>query len=274
MNDYIRYRYHVAHFDADVVSTDLFEMGCLGITELSQTWFEAFFPNQPEIRVTTEDYFNTHARPYEACAVQDEDWMAAFRTHVKPVCLTPHITVHPDPSTLPTSLLPGHVTLVIPPKMSFGTGHHETTRLCAQLIEAYALHCTSLLDVGTGTGLLALVARQSGITEVLALDNDPTILDNVAENIAQNDKNVFSFFIGTLSNLTQDKRWDMVAANLISSVIYEWLPSLLVHARRYLLFSGILTSEQALFREKMIAAGLTPLCEKTENEWYAGLYTK
>lgn len=257
---------------ADLVSAGLFELGCQGITEKEEGLHEAFFPDDSAVVEKALALLKSlHLTPVLS-TVENRDWMAIWRENANPVQLTPSILVLPESGTPAPGRAP--IRLVIPPKMSFGTGHHESTRLCARLVEKEAGSCGTMLDLGTGSGILAVAAEKMGFARIAAMDNDPTVLENIAENTAVNRCSRVCAAIGTIDALRPGAFFDLVCANIISSVIYGLLPALIPRAGKTLVFGGILVSEREPFRKTMAEAGLRLKEELVENEWYAASFSK
>ena len=121
--------------------------------------------------------------------------------------------------------MPSDLVIVIDPSTGFGTGHHETTRLCLSLLQSFDLAERRVIDVGTGSGVLAIAAAKLGASSVVAFDEDPEALRNARENVARNDVSsrvdVQEAELGTF----RGNAADVVVANLTGAVIQK-------HARR------------------------------------------
>src|SRR5690606_26457499 len=113
-----------------------------------------------------------------------EDWANAWKEHYRVLRVGERIVV--VPSWLEYEAAPGDVVLQLDPGMAFGTGLHPTTQLCLRLLERYARPGLRTLDIGTGSGILAIAAAKLGAGPILALDNDPVAVGVAAENTARN----------------------------------------------------------------------------------------
>src|SRR5205814_8599155 len=113
--------------------------------------------------------------------------------------------------------------IVITPKMSFGTGHHATTRLVMSMMKDIDLQNKTVLDFGTGTGVLAILAEMLGAAKVLAIDNDEWSVENARENIERNNCKNIAIELNTLDNIAQ-KSFDVILANINRNILlqYTW----------------------------------------------------
>ena len=159
--------------------------------------------------------------------------------------------------------------------MAFGTGTHETTRLCLKAIEKH-YRGGSFLDVGTGTGILAIAAaklcqkpdREGGCSAIFACDTDADAIDIAKENAELNDvANLIDFRVGTVNDETESA--DFVCANLTAPVIVELLPSLIGATCGRLVLSGILDSQIEMVRSRLLELGVSECEVDQDGEWIA-----
>ena len=204
--------------------------------------------------------------PIDAAAVPGEDWTRSWRAHFRPVFPASRIVVCP-----PWDLVDapeGGFRVVIEPKMAFGTGHHETTRTCLQALEREVKPGSRVLDVGTGSGILAIVAARLGAREVVAVDTDDQAIENARENAVLNDVgDRVQVRSGTVA--PADGLFDVVVANVTSGVLGPMVPELrgrLVEGGR-LILAGILTREADAFTCLVENEGLAVRERTREGEW-------
>ena len=196
--------------------------------------------------------------------VPDEDWAARSQQNLQPVTVG-HITIVPEPIPDPRSLSP--VTIVIRPSMGFGTGHHATTRLCLAALQELNLEGAVVLDVGTGSGILAIAAVLLGASHAHAIDHDADAVQSAEENLALNPgvSNV-TFAVADLS-ATRLPASDIVTANLTGAVLIRYAAPLLgaLESGGTLIASGMLAPEEDLVRRAFSAASLVD--RRQEDEW-------
>jgi ribosomal protein L11 methyltransferase len=160
--------------------------------------------------------------------------------------------------------------IIIDPSMGFGTGHHATTRLCLRLLQQLELRGARVLDIGTGSGVLALAAWKLGARDVVAIDNDPDALDNARDNIARNGgAGAIDVICDDLNTLKAEPA-DVVLANLTAAVLVRHASRLmkLTRPHGYLVLSGfapdhLMTEIQSAFE------GMQVVKEIGEGDWSA-----
>jgi ribosomal protein L11 methyltransferase len=198
--------------------------------------------------------------------VPDEDWLGEWKKNWQPV-KTGHFIVAPPWSDI--SEASGQVAIRIEPGMAFGTGTHETTRLCLAAIEKYFAG-GSFLDVGTGTGILAIAAAKLfPDARVEAIDTDAQAVEIAAENASLNGVAAnIQFRVGSIDETTASA--DLVCANLTADVISSILPQLIGATCGRLVLSGILDVQLEAVRARLHECGVSePLEIMRDGEWVA-----
>ena len=204
--------------------------------------------------------------------VQEEDWANAWRAYFKPFRVGQRLVVIPSWESY--ELQEGEIPLYLDPGMAFGTGTHATTSLCLRLLEKVVKPGARVLDVGTGSGILAIAAAKLGASPVVAIDIDPVAVRVAQENVAKNQVAV------DVRETTVDKvepdGCDLVVANIIAAVIIDLLPEFAGRMKPggKLLASGIIDSKKQQVLEAMTATWLLPLEIREEGGWVAILATK
>lgn len=200
----------------------------------------------------------------EALEVDDGDWAARSQASVHAIRVG-NLTVAPpwDDRTLDAP----H-RIVIQPSMGFGTAHHPTTRLCLSALQRLPVAGARVMDVGTGSGVLALAASLLGAADVVAIDDDPDALHAAEENLTRNPGTRVAFMVADLRDFTH-RPFDIVTANLTGGFLQTaatWLEHLTVEGGT-IVMSGILASEAAAVVASFTRC--TPTETTQEDEWVA-----
>jgi ribosomal protein L11 methyltransferase len=202
-------------------------------------------------------------------SIQEKNWNAEWERTIRPIRVSDHITIRPTWQEY--SAAPGEMVLVIDPKMSFGTGYHETTRLTLRLMERHVRPGISVLDVGTGTGVLAIAAVRMGASRAVGTDIDEWSSANARENVTLNGVvDRVTIHDGELDRLAPG-RFSMVVANIQRGVLEGLLPSfaLRLEPGGILLVSGLLDSDEEPMVDSLRMAGFGVIDRAQENEWIA-----
>ena len=267
----------------DVITTDA-EMLAALVDDFSATALE---PRDAVVRVFFATFADRDAaqravgRRFDVTPVDvsDEDWARRSQENLQPVTVgvitiapgADHspLAIHPNPQ----SPIPNPLVIVIQPSMGFGTGHHASTRLCLDALQTLALDGRDLVDVGTGSGVLAIAAARLGAASALGIDNDPDAIQSARENWELNGRpDAVRFAIADLRTHPLPSA-DVVAANLTGALLARSAARLLdaVRPDGLLVASGILTEE----RDQVVAAfaPATIVWEREEDGW-VGLAVK
>ncbi|MGI6239369.1 MAG: 50S ribosomal protein L11 methyltransferase [Christensenellales bacterium] len=202
-------------------------------------------------------------------AIDEEDWAQSWKSAFKPFRLGERMVVKPGWETYAPRA--GDKIIEIDPGMAFGTGTHETTGLCVELIEAYVKPGMDVIDIGTGTGILAIAAAHMGARGVLATDLDPMAVKIAAENIEINGfAGVIRTRAGDLLDAV-DEQADIVTANIITDVILAIAAPVRAHIRTGGMFicSGIPRARKGDVLRALTEAGYQSLDARERGEWMA-----
>lgn len=169
--------------------------------------------------------------------------------------------------------------LHIDPGTAFGTGAHETTQLCIRQLRKYITKDTELLDVGTGSGILAILSLMFGAKHAVGTDLDPCAVEAVKDNMLQNniDKSSFEMMIGNIisDKEIQDKvgydKYDIVVANILADVLVPLTPVIVNQLKvgGIYITSGIIEGKEEVVKEAMVNAGLTIVEVTKQGEWFS-----
>jgi ribosomal protein L11 methyltransferase len=202
----------------------------------------------------------------------EEDWGRVWRENFKPIRVGGRFTVKPPWE--PWTGGPDDRVIDISPKMAFGTGSHETTRLCIEMLECRVRPGMTVLDVGTGSGILAIAALKLGAASALGLDVEEESVENAAENAALNGvSGRFEARLGSLDVLGEaayrGRSFDLVLANIDRRTLVPMLPALPRHAADggLVILSGILAEEQGLVLNLIEKPPFRLIEKKVLREW-------
>jgi ribosomal protein L11 methyltransferase len=199
---------------------------------------------------------------------EDQNWNAEWEASIDPVVVNERIIIVPEWRAEEFSY---PMTLVITPKMSFGTGHHATTRMMCRLMEVYAKPGDTWIDVGTGTGVLAIMAAKLGATSVYAFDNNEWSIVNSQENVARNAVEHIVRLEQVELQDVQLPRCNGLAANLYRHLVIPYALAFIdaVEPGGIILVSGILKYDRDDVAAPFLEAGCTLVDELAETEWCA-----
>ncbi len=259
----------------------LMEAGALGTETLDESGAAArvvaYFEEPPE-REQTHAALLDALRLYNLPAssvldmrlreVADKDWLGEWKKSWQPVAVGRRFIIAPPWGEVEDA--PGRLVIRIEPGMAFGTGTHETTRLCLAALERY-FEGGSFLDVGTGTGILAIAAaRLFPHARIEACDTDAAAISIARENAFLNGVgDRINFRVGTIDD-TSTASAACVCANLTADVIVPLLPTLIGATCERLILGGILDAQLGLIRSRLRELGVNEPCEvAADGEWVA-----
>lgn len=213
------------------------------------------------------------------------NWATEWKKYFKPFFLTPEIVIRP--SWEDYKPVGNEHVITLDPGMAFGTGQHDTTRFCAELIcelKRDHLELQSLIDVGCGSGILSIIAKKVGFKDVVGFDIDPASIEACEENLERNeDVGPIQFFVHDMSvrayGHTPLQKAHVVVANIIAETICELKEQLiaLMQPGGFLILSGIMTGREKMIEDcfQVETSGRTSLqfiTRKDSADWHAYLY--
>ncbi|HVP69516.1 MAG TPA: 50S ribosomal protein L11 methyltransferase [Anaeromyxobacteraceae bacterium] len=262
--------------ESDAASAVLFEAGAVGVEEREPSLVPMPGASQPSAgRVLLVAYFAGRDDAERAAAdlavpavierVEERDWGEEWKKGLAPFAVG---RVFIRPSWIAATPPPGTVEVVLDPGMAFGTGTHPTTALCLGTVDEVLLRVPGarVLDVGTGSGLLAIAARKLGSRRVVAIDVDPISVRVATENAARNGVSVE---IGETPLREVEGAFGLVVANILANVLVELAPDLAarLEPRGELVLAGLLVAQEGEVRSAFSALGLRELAPRREGEW-------
>lgn len=223
---------------ADLLQAALADYGIAAVDEAADDRWQVFFTTAMEReRALRELPAHFPSLRFETLDVADEDWAARSQADLRAVQVGRIIVAPPWDAP---------ITLVIRPSMGFGTGHHATTRLCLAALQKIELSRCTVLDVGTGSGILAIAASRLGAEEVTGIDDDADAVQAAWDNLSLNASAQVTLIVGD-SRSADLVPADVILANLTGGLLIEMAKRLrqLTNAHGRLVLSGFTTQEEA-----------------------------
>lgn len=204
--------------------------------------------------------------------VDEADWAEAWKAHYHPVRIGNRLFIRPLWVEVETN--PGDVVIALDPGMAFGTGTHPTTQLCLEALDAVTQPGVQALDLGCGSGILAIAAAKLGAAHVLAVDIDAIAVESTRKNAEQNDAvEKITAQQGSLEEaLASGQQFDLLAANILARVIIQMCD---FHLGDLLkpggigVFSGIINEQADDVEAALRKTGLTPYTRRVMGDWVA-----
>ncbi|MEG1535966.1 MAG: 50S ribosomal protein L11 methyltransferase [Clostridia bacterium] len=206
-------------------------------------------------------------------SVDDKDWVSVWKQNYKPI-KSGKITIVPN--WINYSAVDGEIVVRLDPGMAFGTGEHESTRLCLSMLQTQDFGGKRIADIGTGSGILAIAMAKLGAESVEAFDIDDIAVDAAKENVALNG---LSEIVKVANANLLDKAngiFDFVAANITADILMALSGQLLTYLKRggEIVMSGIILARKQEVRAKFEATGFELIEEKIDGEWCGYLMRK
>lgn len=237
----------------------------MGVTAYIQKdeWHESILD---DIQILNSNEFKIS---YEFKEIEQVNWNAEWERSFTPIVVNDLVTVRaPFHEKTKTKY-----DIIIEPKMSFGTGHHETTHMMIEHILKTDFNNKSVLDMGCGTGVLAILAEMKGAAKVDAIDIDNWCYLNAKENVARNNMDFISVYEGDVT-LLKDKKYDLIIANINRNILLADLPSYAkcLNKGGVLLLSGFYTEDLEMISQKCTELELKFEKNLERNNWVAAKY--
>ncbi len=204
----------------------------------------------------------------ETVGVNEEDWANSWKAYYKPIKIGKRLVIVPAWEKYDAT--PDELVVRMDPGMAFGTGTHETTRLVIQMLEEYTVPGCRMLDVGTGSGILAICTSRLGAAECRAYDIDPMAVRVANENIKDSGlSNITCEVSDLLRDVDRSRPYDLICANIVADIIIRMTPDVgaLMHENTVLLASGIISERAADVIACFEANGFCIAAQYTDNGW-------
>lgn len=266
---YIEYNFTIEPRDpaAEILIAELGLFGFESFVE-TETGLLAYIPSEEhsedvmnDIQILKSDEFIVE---YSVKTIEQTNWNEEWEKNFTPINVDNKVYVRApfhDASTM-------DYEIVIEPKMSFGTGHHETTHMMIQHLLDLDLTHKSVLDMGCGTGILAIFAAMKNARPIDAIDIDEWCVENTNENIEKNNCEFISVFLGD-AHLLKNQKYDIIIANINRNILLQDLPAYkrCLNNNGILLLSGFYTEDEPLLQSKAKELGFEFLKKFERNNW-------
>jgi ribosomal protein L11 methyltransferase len=211
--------------------------------------------------------------------VRQEDWSTSWKKHFKPIAIGSALLIKPSWSKRKPR--PGQAVVTLDPGLSFGTGQHPTTGFCLNQLAASRQtgQVQSFLDIGTGSGILAIAAAKLGYHPVCGIDNDATAVRVAVANARLNGVygrvNLVRRDLASLPVRSRD-RYDVICANLVQDLLLEHADRIINRLRRggKLVVAGLLVRQFGAIRNAFMEKGLKLQAAAVEREWKSGMFSR
>ena len=274
MNDYTKIEFKVTPNEevaTDVLAALLAEVGFESFVP-NEEGLEAYVPHnlydESNITAVVENFpLEGYTITYNSEFIEGEDWNAEWeKNYFQPIVLGEECVIH---STFHTDVPKARYDILIDPKMAFGTGYHQTTCHMLRAILASDMNGKSVLDMGCGTALLAILARKHGATDVVAIDIDEFAYENAKENVVLNNTPDIEVRIGGADAIKENDCFDYVIANINRNILLADMVNYVrcMHPGSQIFISGFYTEDMEVLKEEATRHGLRYIGYAEDNRW-------
>lgn len=259
------------------------EIGEILIAELTQVGFDSFLQEDTYIKAYVENtaynheelssvlnYYNINAESLVQSELENKNWNELWEKSYEPLVVSGkcyiRATFHPAKPQYPYEI-------VIQPKMSFGTGHHATTSQMMELMLLNDLKGKSVLDMGCGTGLLAVLAHKMGASKITAVDNDEWAYKNTLENLHANKVALAEIIFGEIDDVN-DETYDVILSNITKNINLQYIAEYgqMINPNGKLIVSGFYVDDLEDVKNEAIKNGFNLLSSRSNKNWCAAIF--
>lgn len=280
MKKFFAYKIYTKPFDPDLLSGLMWEFQITGLLE-----------NDDHISVFTSDNSSANENQFNSSLMklkneklidsfriekeilEDKNWNEIWEKSREVIRVSDRVLI--KPTFQEYSAKPDEIVLTIDPKMSFGTGEHQTTKLILRLLEKYVQKEKKVLDVGSGTGILAIAAVKLGASIAVAVDFDEICLENCKENCVLNGvENSVEGLTGEI-DVVKENDFDLILANIQKNVLLEIAEKIKSKLKSdgIVILSGLLETDKDAIEEKYHSIGFKTKFIDTKDEWIALVFS-
>ena len=274
MNDYTKVKFAVTpneEMATDVLAALLAEIGFESFVSedegMSAYVPQALYNEENIANVVAEFPIEGFEITYDCQFIEGEDWNAQWeKNYFQPIVLGEDCVIH---STFHTDVPKARYDILIDPKMAFGTGYHQTTCHMLRAILASDMSGKSVLDMGCGTALLAILARKHGAEKVVAIDIDEFAYENAKENVALNGTPDIEVRLGGADAIKESDSFDYVIANINRNILLMDMVNYVrcMHTGSQIFISGFYTEDMEVLKEEAARHGLRYLDYAENDNW-------
>jgi len=259
----------------EILVAELGEIG-FDIFEDSDQGLCAYCPENLFEQTALEEIIDRYqflgAISFQQNRIEKQNWNEVWEKNYDPIRISDKVFIR---ASFHASEPGYQMEIVINPKMSFGTGHHETTSLMSEGLFGVELAGKSVLDAGTGTGILAFIAKKLGATVVKGFDIDEWSVENSIENAALNNCEQIEFTQGTIREHSNEE-YDVLLANINRNILLDEMAeyALRIKSRGLLLLSGFYTQDIPSLKKAAAQQGMQLINQSDKNNWACLIFIK
>jgi ribosomal protein L11 methyltransferase len=274
--NYIELQVQISPDYTDILMAELAELGFESFVEtdegLNAYIIESDF-DETNLQELVTKYESQTAIVYELSSLEKRNWNAEWEREYEPIEVADQVRVR---ASFHQPEARFRYDIVINPKMSFGTGHHETTAMMMEQQLGFDFAGKTVLDVGSGTGILAVLAAKMGASSVVAFDIEEWAVENARENAELNTSPQVTVFQGTIADVDPTGQYDIVLANINRNVLLAEIPTYtsLMPETGKLIVSGFYEHDAPDIEQKARESGLTTIQKLVKNQWTSIAFSK
>jgi len=257
----------------DVLPALLGEIGFESFIE-TEEGVSAYIPSENFSKETLDKLLSSLPQKiqYEKTTIPDQNWNAVWESNFEPVLVAENCIVRAPFHESRNDIA---FELIIEPRMAFGTAHHETTLQMLQLLLKEDITGKTVLDMGCGTGIIAILAEKKGAASVTAIDNDEWAYNNTCDNLKINNTKTIKTLLGDAS-LLDDEHYDVIFANINRNILLQDMKTYcnVLNNNGIIFFSGFYTEDNETIRKEAEKYGLHAENWVEKNNWVASKYRK
>lgn len=274
--DFIELKIAVSPDFSDILIAELAEIGFESFVDTDKgldAYIQAPVFNEKQVQEIVHKYSSLANIQYSYTTIEKKNWNEEWEKNYEPIIIGSQCLIR---ASFHQGLGNYPYEIVINPKMSFGTGHHHTTALMIESQLNISHANKRVLDVGCGTGILAIMASKLGANHIDAFDTDEWAVENTRENIELNNCQKTSVQQGTIREVTLAPKYDIILANINRNVLLEEISAYtnLLPVGGYLLLSGFYEKDIADIENMAVTYGVAKQTQRIKEQWASLVFKK